>query len=370
MTTTTTTLNLPALSFGTAITTGGDALQARSLAEVFALITTDPGLKTTTDRLRKLALLDREAARTLKTRLPYVVGSAFGGVGETALRRTDAFAEARYFVLDVDHCKHLDGAVPDAVRQDASVALAFVSPSGEGVKVLFRLLDACTDPKAFSAAYRNFASDFGTRHRWAQGLDLRTCDVTRACFLAHDPAAYYNPDAFPVDWRAWLLADDDGLFADGLPTPTNGVAMSGRATGGEPAQPATRKPLAERPIDPVAYDAVRQQINPKAPVRREKQVTVPEELYAVEPVLRQLCQHLNWELRTVEKLNYGLKFGIRHGLRSAEVNVYWGKRGYSLVRSPKTGTDPALNDLLYQHLFGLLFPESVTEGVPVVVSVN
>ncbi len=355
MTTTTT----QSLSFGLAITSPADALQSLSLAGIFALVTTDAALKTTTERLRKLALLDREAARMLKTRLPYVVGSVFdpGGAAAGPVRRTEAFREARYFVLDVDHCQLADGQIPDVLRADASVALAFVSPSGEGVKVLFRLLDPCTDPKAFSAAYRHFASDFGTRHRWAAGIDLRTSDVTRACFLAHDPHAYHNPDAFPVDWRAWRHADDeDGLLPGLTDTMTSDGAPTDRAGAGTLL---TRKPLAERPIDDLAYGAVLKQINPNAPVRRERQMTIPDALREMEPVVGNLCRQLNWDLRAVEPLNYGLKFCIRHGLRSAEVSVYWGKRGYSVVKSPKTGTDPALNDLLYGQLFGLLFVEPV-----------
>lgn len=334
------------LSFGQQITSAADSLQVISLVDVAQQIRSDAHLQASTTRLRKLALLDAEAARTLKTRLPYVVGSVFGTDAPTR-RTTDTFVSAGYFILDLDHCTGIDGCVPDSIRADDSVALAFVSPSGAGLKLFFRLSEPCTDARRFALAYRNFATDFGVRHRWTKSVDLRTSDVTRACFLAHDPSVHHNPDAQAIDWRVWL-------------TDTEGFS-SAEETDLTP----TRKPASERPIDPVAYGQVLKQINPNTTaVRRERQVHVPDELQAMEPLVRTLCQSLNWELRAVESLNYGLKFGIRQGLRSAEVSVYWGKRGFSVVRSPKTGTDPALNDLLHSHLFSLLFPEPVAVQVP------
>ena len=351
--------NFP-LSFGTRITSSNDALRPVSLADVLAMVTTDAALQTATERLRRLGRMDKEAVKTVKTRLPYVVGSTFGpqpspqGAPQvlTALRRTEAFVAAHYFVLDLDHCPGLNGAVPDAIRQNDAVALAFVSPGGEGLKLFFRLDNPCTDPRRFTVAYRNFASDFGSRHRFASSLDLRTSDVTRACFLAHDATAHHNPDALPVDWQAWLTDADAEIDLFGE-----------RAV-------ATLSPAVDRPINEAAYRDVLRQINPRSPVRREKQTHVPDELLMLEPVVRTICGRLNWELRAVEPLNYGLKFVVRQGCRTAELNVCYGKRGFSLVRSPKTGTDPALSDLLYAELFALLFPTATTVDVLMPVSMN
>ena len=362
------------LSFGTRITSSNDALRPVSLADVLAVVTTDAALQTATERLRRLGRMDKEAVKTVKTRVPYVVGSTFGPQpsGESDLpeamatatpavvsdgqratvRRTETFVAAHYFVLDLDHCPGLNGAVPDAIRQNDAVALAFVSPGGEGLKLFFRLDNPCTDPRRFTAAYRNFASDFGSRHRFASSLDLRTSDVTRACFLAHDATAHHNPDALPIDWQAWLTDADAEIDLFGE-----------RAV-------ATLSPAVDRPINEAAYRDVLRQINPRSPVRREKQVHVPDELLMLEPVVRTICGRLNWELRAVEPLNYGLKFVVRQGCRTAELNVCYGKRGFSLVRSPKTGTDPALSDLLYAELFALLFPTATTVDVLMPVSMN
>lgn len=346
-------------TYGTQITASADALQTLTAADVFRLVTTDAALQSGTERLRKLCQLDKDAYKTVKTRLPYVVGSTFA-VNElgTLLRRLDTFEAAHYFILDLDHCQDLNGQVPDVIRQDESVEMAFVSPSGMGLKVFFRLLEPCNDARQFSVAYRHFATDFGTRHRFTRSIDLRTSDVTRACFLAHDPHAYYNANAFPVDWQRWVQ-DPEGEPL--LASPTKDVAAL-----------ATIK--APKPINATAYQEVLKQVNPRstAPTRREKQVFVPDELLPLEMEVRELCHGLNWELVVVERLNYGLKFCIRQGYRTAEINAFHGKKGFSLVRSPKTGTDPALSMLLYDKLYTLLFPAPVTENVSLaeVLSLN
>ena len=343
----------PTLSFGKQITAPADVLSPLTISDVAGQIRADTVLQQQTARLRKLMAFDRVAYRTAKTSLPYVVGAVFAN----GVRRTTALEAATFFVLDVDRCTGLANNVPDAVRADLSVMLAFVSPSGEGLKLFFRLLTPCPDPKAFSAAYRAFAADFGAQHGFADSLDLRTADATRACFLAHDPNPHHNPDAMPVDWRIWLQPDP---FAD-TDEPT--FVEQDTETPERTAR-ATRKPAAERPINEAAYGNVLRAMNPNAPVRPQKQTFVPDALTELEPAIRTICASLSWELTDLTPLNYGLKVAVKQGFRRAEVNVHYGKKGYSVVVSPKTGTDPALAKLLHGQLFGLLFPDRVaTEAV-------
>ena len=349
-------MTTPLLSSGQQITSATDTLRAISLAEVATWVRTDTALQRQTERLRKLAQFDQNAYKTAKTSLPYVVGSVFAN----GIRRMDALAQATYFVLDLDHCTGLNGQVPDAIRADLSIELAFVSPSGEGLKLFFRLLDACTDAKTFSAAYRNFAGDFGLRHGFVKSVDLRTSDVTRACFLAHDPTVYHNPDAMSVDWRLWLPNHTQG---GELGFGESDVSDFDRVV-------SARKPAVERPINEVAYRDMLRTINPNTPSRREKQTFVPDELWTIEPAVRAICGQFSWELTEMTPLNYGLKVAVKQGFRRAEVNVCYGKKGFSVVRSPKTGTDPTLSNLLYGELFRLLFPEPVAQNVPIALCVN
>ena len=90
------------------------------------------------------------------------------------------------------------------VAADDRIFMAFVSPGGDGLKLVFRLDQPCMDPKQFSDFYKAFAHAFGERHGLSAYLDFRTADATRACFLSHDPEAYHDPIAEPVRWGAML----------------------------------------------------------------------------------------------------------------------------------------------------------------------
>ena len=47
-------------------------------------------------------------------------------------------------------------------------------------------------------------------------------------------------------------------------------------------------------------------------------------------------------------IQYGKKFKFRLGLKLAEVNVFYGKRGFKVVKSPKSGTNDELNGLMVE----------------------
>ncbi|GAA4410211.1 hypothetical protein GCM10023187_34540 [Nibrella viscosa] len=354
------------LSFGTQITSAAEVLRLVTLDEVHQQITADPHLASMTDRLRKLSQLDTTAAKSVKTRLPYVVGSRFAD----GSRRTEHLLGADFFVLDLDDCTDLNGTVPDEIRRHESVALAFVSPGGRGLKLFFPLSTTCTDPKAFSAAYRQFATQFGADMRLTRSVDLRTSDPTRACFLAHDPTAYLNGSAVPLDWQCWLPDAPSDLFAEEERPLAGNVAGNQTALAVAAEVPVVAK---ARPIDEAAYRDILHQINPRSTATtrsRERQVYVPEELTRLEAELRTMLPQHGLELKEVVTLNYGLKFCVTQGLRLAEINVFFGKRGFSLVKSPRTGTDPALADRLHDCLYTLLFAPSVVESVPFALALN
>ena len=45
----------------------------------------------------------------------------------------------------------------------------------------------------------------------------------------------------------------------------------------------------------------------------------------------------------VMDINYGKKLQLSLGRRSAELNLFYGKRGFTVVQSPKRGTSSELN---------------------------
>ncbi|PWJ57299.1 VirE-like protein [Dyadobacter jejuensis] len=341
-------MTTPSLSFGEAITCGQEVLVDCTLENIFECVTgrIPSSLESDTRRLRKLMAIDKAAYRKAKTKLPYIAGSVFNG----GVRRLDSFLSAHYFILDIDHIELIDGQIPDQIVANPVVAMAFVSPSGEGIKVFCQLETPITDPSLFSALYKQFASEFADKVGLTGSLDLRTHDASRACFLAYDPQAYFNPTPVAIDWQSLEPLNSAPLQADTNPL------------GEGSASPTT----AQNELNEVAYKAILKEINPNALVRRAKDVYVPQDLLEFMDLIPDLCKAANLEISQLNKIQYGVKVCAKQGYRLAELNVFYGKRGFSVIKSPKTGTDPALNSVLYDVIFNYLFPENKTIDIPLI----
>ncbi len=335
-------MTTPTLSFGEAITSGQEVLVECTLENIFQSITgrIPSSLESDTIRLRKLMAIDKAGYRKAKTKLPYIVGSVFN----QGHRRLDSFISAHYFILDIDHLQLQDGKIPANIVANPMVAMAFVSPSGEGIKVLCQLDSPITDPKLFSALYKQFASEFADKVGLAGSLDLRTHDASRACFLAFDPGAYFNPN----------------------PTTINSKSLNEQNMTNSQTAPISMDDTDQTAINEVAYKAILKEISPNAPVRRAKEVYVPQSLLDFMDMVPKLCKTVNLEIYQIDKIQYGIKVCAKQGYRLAELNIFYGKRGFSVIKSPKTGIDPALNEILYDVIFFHLFPANKTIDIPLI----
>ena len=71
--------------------------------------------------------------------------------------------------------------------------LAFRSPSGDGLKWVISVdLSEMSHQRMFAAVCNYLKSRYGVE------ADPSGRDVSRACFLPHDPEAYLNPDYAPA----------------------------------------------------------------------------------------------------------------------------------------------------------------------------
>jgi hypothetical protein len=70
-----------------------------------------------------------------------------------------------------------------------ALALVFISPSGDGLKAVL-----AADPRHTRAEnYNRLAQHLTHRYGWGPTLDKKTADISRACFLSYDPAAWLAP---------------------------------------------------------------------------------------------------------------------------------------------------------------------------------
>lgn len=273
----------------------------------------------------------------IKQQLPYFVCASFN----PPYRRTENFAYTEYFIIDIDHISDKGLLLSDlrkAITSDSRTMMCFVSPGGDGLKVLFRLSQRCYDAGLYKTFYKAFLDCFARQYAVEQVVDGKTCDVTRACFLSADAEAYYNPDAEPV-----VLADYVNPEAD--VTLAFDVKREMEQKEREASKQAAPKPYTEPTGDIMAQ--IRQALDMKPKRQATKAPAyVPEILNDIMDSLQRYVQDKGVVITDVINIQYGKKIRFKVGLRLAEINLFYGKRGFSVVQSPRTGTDTEANTLM------------------------
>jgi hypothetical protein len=118
-------------------------------------------------------------------------------------------------------------------------------------------------------------------------------------------------------------------------------------------------------IDKDALDKIKLQLNPNFKFKQEKQIYVPEE---IEKVIELVTKKMKeFEIETIEtiSIHYGKKFRFRLGLKQSEINLFYGKKGFTVVITPRNGTDSELNTvagkLIEQILGDQILPQAIQE---------
>jgi hypothetical protein len=130
------------------------------------------------------------AIDALKKQLPGVTWS-----GTFSKRASDALVEhSGLLCADLDG---LNGSLSDARRKLLSSPFAwavFTSPSGDGLKVIFRVSkDAAKHTESFRAVEQHVIELTGVQ------IDESCKDVARLCFLSHDSELYHNANAIAIE---------------------------------------------------------------------------------------------------------------------------------------------------------------------------
>jgi len=292
-------------------------------------------------RIRQLRILyevdPKQYARQKRT-LPYFVC----GIFNPPYRRTENFAYTEYFILDIDKVSANILSLQD-IRQkiisDERVLLSFKSPSHDGLKVMFRFSEKCHDAGLFTIFYKSFALSFARQYGLEQVIDSKTCDVARACFISIDEDAYYNPDAVPVNLQSVVDTDNPVAVAE-LRHQTITLPVAPPQEEAAPAEKSDPDP------DREVMDRIKQLLNPALRKKKEAApVVVPQVLNDIIDDLTAYINQTGLVVTEVINIQYAKKIRIRMGIKQAEINLFYGRRGFSVVISPRTGTDEELNQL-------------------------
>lgn len=333
------------LYLGQNISAPSDTLQPIEEEQLLARIINPPQeTRSLLQQLQSVRIMNNKSYAELKRRLPYFVCGTFN----PPIRRTENFAYIDSFVLDIDHIS-AKGVSMDELRirilSDQRVVLCYLSPSGDGLKVLFHLRERCYDSGLYSVFYRTFAQQFAAQYHIEQVIDSRTCDVTRACFLNHDPQAHYNPLAEAVDLNACIsVANPSDLF-DKKRLQEQQVS---------PSTPAMPSAHTDHDPDADSMAKIKEVLGLYHAKQTAKPIYVPEQLNAIMDDLVAFLAEVDIVVAEVVDIQYGKKIKARLGMKQAECNLFLGHRGFSVVISPRSGTDPQLNEMLQQLILAFL----------------
>jgi len=334
------------INYGKSIASAADQLEEVSEENLYNQILNPPqDIEILLRRLRILYTVDIKQYAAQKKLLPYFVCASFN----PAFRRKENFAYADSFVVDIDHlsAKGLNlGDVRSEINGDSRVALSFVSPSEDGLKVMFRLSERCYDAGIYSVFYREFVKRFSALHHLEQVVDTVTCDVSRACFMSFDAEAFYRADSERI-----VLSD----YAD----ENNPIEMFDLKREQDAAQQQAQRMQPSSPADPDAD--VMNQIKARLNLGQRKQaaarppVFVPQVLKDLRNDLQSFLEGAGLVVNGIVDIQYGMKIRCSVGLRMSEVNLFFGKRGFNAVVSPRTGTDGEFNELTRQLIVEFLY---------------
>jgi hypothetical protein len=158
----------------------------------------------------------KEAIHKEKIRLPGVTWSA------TFRRRSkDALLEhSGLLCADLDE---LGDALPEIrakLVESKHLWALFTSPTGDGLKCVFRVpADAAQHKASFHAVEEHVRELTGVE------IDQACSDVSRLCFLSHDPDAHLNDDAVELP----PLVEPKETRRHGTPNPASASSIKGRA---------------------------------------------------------------------------------------------------------------------------------------------
>lgn len=325
------------LSIGYNLTQKDDPLERIDLKKLFHIITEpDKKLKDFIENLRNLITIDPKAYNREKKKLPYVVGSLF----EPNFRRTENFASSEYLILDFDHFFENDKSIEatkNMLQNDPYVKLIYTSPSGDGIKVFFNTDKKIYDSNKYKIIYKVFAENFAKTYDLLNLWDSKTFDVSRACFISYDPLAYFNPKALPV-------ITDDIINFDNFHEVN---IVQKQITHLAKKEEKNRNDL---PDD--VFAEIKRLINPESVAKKEKEkiIYVPPELEQIIAAVQDYLRNLKLHVVEIRNINYGKKIIVSYQNFIAEVNVFYGKKGFTVVKSPKSGTNLELMDLTHAAL--------------------
>lgn len=325
------------LTYGLHITQPNDPLQKLSIDLLVKKIKNPrPEFKARIEQIRRINEIDPKQYEQLKRGLPYFCCSIFN----PHFRKKQNFASIRFFTLDFDHFSESDLSkeeVFEKLKLDEHIRFLFTTPSGDGLKAVFVLSAPIRDEGLYVHFYKAFSQNFAKKYKLNTVIDWVTHDVTRATFFSVDAKAWDNPKARPVNIEEYISLQINNSFKE----IEKGFDQQQRAA-------SKKNQKVEKSLDNQVLTIIKQRLNPKYKPKKKKEVFVPQRLNDVMPKIEEVLFKEGIETSKINSINYGKQIRVSMKNLWAELNIFYGKRGFSVVRTTKTGSHVELGKLAFQ----------------------
>jgi hypothetical protein len=178
-----------------------------SFEDLFNRITKDEDLKRDTELIRSyIDSDDKVKADKHKKDLPAITVSGQYNNGHSI---SDLIKYIPYVCIDIDKVSDVSELF-DKVVKIPEVIMAFISPSGNGVKAILQVDSSELDHKECYNQVAEYVSEI-INHP----VDRSCSDITRLCFLCHDSDCFYNEnaDVFNFNHSAVEIIADSNVTA-------------------------------------------------------------------------------------------------------------------------------------------------------------
>lgn len=290
--------------------------------------------------LRTLQGLDNNKYRAAKLELPYFVCAQF----HPSIRKKNNFSKTNYFILDLDHLHQFDRSVPELkneLRNDEQILLMFASPSNDGLKVMFKFKSPITDAMYYSLFYKIFAGSFTKKYGLEGIVDIKTNDVSRCCFMSYDLDTYYNPNPALIDPAAYTNGQDINLLS-GLHKELKELEKEHKTA----LDNVTKVFDPNTSLPDTILQQIKQRINPNLRTKPpKKEHFQPIEIDEIIVPLEEYLNSNEIKLLEVKPISYGKQLRMAADKYWAEVNLFYGKKGFTVVKTSKTGSSAELAEI-------------------------
>jgi hypothetical protein len=306
----------------------------------------DKSLKYTVDKLRKVKSIDKTSFGFLKRKLPYFIGAQF----KDNFRCSENFCKVDFLIIDIDAFGEEEKikVLKQTICKDVRVKLAFISPSGNGLKIVFKLSNSISSLKEYSNFYQVFSRGFAKQYAIENYVDFSTSDATRICFLSYDENVYYNNNA--TNLEVDFYSDTMFPFIDDVEEINNNENSEATKPG---------KPV----ISKQNYAEILKTLKPKT-LKKKKKYTVPAPLKELKEILPTNFSNHTINVMSIDEINYGLKLKIGDTSLFTIINIYYGKNGFTVVKNQTQKPAESLAEasvLIIENLIYNTHPENYEE---------